>query len=87
MQYCSVAIYPGVMLNFGGTDEPCAQASLMSIGQLGGKENVKHSKAIFEKVAEDLGVPTNRMYVTFIDKPSFEVGYDGTTFHEIFGGK
>jgi phenylpyruvate tautomerase len=74
------------MLYFGGTDEPCAQAYLMSIGQLGVKENIKHAKVIFEKVSKDLGIPPTRMYITFDDKPSAEVGHNGTTFYEIFGG-
>lgn len=62
-------------------------ANVMSIGQLGVKENLKHSKAIFDAVCKGLGVGPDRMYVHFQDAQSQDVGYNGTTFYEIFGGK
>lgn len=45
---------------FGGTKEPCAIASLMSIGQLGVEENKKHAAAIFQLVKDTLGIPNDR---------------------------
>jgi len=80
-----VGLVPGMQLIFGGTDLPCAQLTVMSIGQLGIKENKDHSKAIFEKIQTDLGLDPKRVYITFNDARSSDVGYDGTTFHEIFG--
>lgn len=85
-QYCCVTIVPDQLMVFGGTDEPCGQAFLMSIGQLGQKENIAHSKGIFEKISKSLGIPPTRMYITFHDEKAMNVGYNGTTFHEIFGG-
>jgi hypothetical protein len=29
----------------------------------------------------------SRLYITFIDEDAANVGYNGTTFHQIFGGK
>lgn len=84
-QYCCVTIVPDQLMVFGGTDEPCGQALLMSIGQLGKKENMAHSKGIFEKVSKSLGIPPTRMYITFHDEKAMNVGYNGTTFSEIFG--
>jgi len=82
--YCCVTVVPGVNMVFGGTDEPCGQCTLMSIGRLGDKENISHSKALFEKIFE-IGIPNDRMYITFQDEKSSNVGYSGTTFLEIMG--
>jgi len=85
LSYCCVTINPDQVMSFGGDGEPCGQAMLMSIGQLGVAENKKHSKAIFEKVQASLGIAPTKMYIHFQDAPSSDVGYNGTTFHEIFG--
>ena len=29
----------------------------------------------------------SRLYITFVDADPANVGYNGTTFHQIFGGK
>ncbi|XP_044762731.1 macrophage migration inhibitory factor homolog [Coccinella septempunctata] len=83
--YCVATIVGDVNMSWGGTNEPAAQATLMSIGALGRNENKKHSKAIFEAVGKELGVPNDRMYITFSNVKSEDVGYNGTTFHDIFG--
>jgi len=85
LNYCVVTINPDQIMSFGGDDQPCGQAILMSIGQLGVAENKKHAKAIFEKVQSSLGIAHTKMYIHFQDAKSSEVGYNGTTFHEIFG--
>ncbi|KAL7645857.1 UNVERIFIED_CONTAM: hypothetical protein RMT77_002754 [Armadillidium vulgare] len=85
--YCEVRVIPDQLMTFGGTTETCAIARLMSIGNLGVKENKKHSAAISEFVEKNLQIPRSRMYITFEDRPASEVGYDGTTFHEILGLK
>lgn len=84
--YCVVTIVPDQLMAFGGTTEPCAIANLMSIGKLGTKENITHSKALFEKINSSLGILPSRMYITYQDEPTSNVGYNGTTFYEIFGG-
>lgn len=50
----------GVNMSFGGSNEPAAQAVLMSIGALGVAENKRHSKALFEAVEQAIGVPPTR---------------------------
>uniref|UniRef100_A0A2P2HX69 L-dopachrome isomerase n=1 Tax=Hirondellea gigas TaxID=1518452 RepID=A0A2P2HX69_9CRUS len=84
-QYCTVRVVPDQLMTFSGSTDACAQASIMSIGRLGVEENKLHSAAIFTAVEQLLGVPQDRMYITFTDKPSSEVGYKGTTFHSIMG--
>ncbi|XP_047520582.1 macrophage migration inhibitory factor-like [Pieris napi] len=83
--YCVVTVIPDLLMSFGGTTEPCAIANLMSIGALGVEQNKKHSKVLFELVEKELGVSHDRMYITFQDEPTGNVGFKGTTFHSIFG--
>jgi len=86
LNYCCVTIVPDCVQSWGGGDEPSGQATVMSIGQLGVKENVKHSKAIFDAVKKGLGIAPDKLYIHFVDAKSQDVGYNGTTFYEIFGG-
>lgn len=52
-------------MSWGGTNEPAAQATLMSIGALGTEENKKHSRAIFEALSKTIGVPVDRYFTFF----------------------
>lgn len=71
------------MISFGGTKEPCAYVTIMSIGSLGVEENKKHSKAIMSEL-EKIGIPADRTYIYFEDAQPFEIGFNKTTFAEIF---
>ncbi|XP_063368793.1 macrophage migration inhibitory factor-like [Cydia amplana] len=84
-QYCVVSVHPDVMMSFSGTTAPCAIGNVMSIGALGVEQNKKHAKVLYELVEKELGVPSDRMYITFQDEPTGNVGFKGTTFHAIFG--
>ncbi|KAJ3666669.1 hypothetical protein Zmor_002103 [Zophobas morio] len=86
LNYCVATVIGGVNMSWGGTTEPAAQATLMSIGALGVDQNKKHAKALYELVSKELGVPSDRMYIHFINATTSDVGYNGTTFHDIFGG-
>ncbi|XP_060533679.1 macrophage migration inhibitory factor homolog [Cylas formicarius] len=87
LNYCAVTVVGDVNTSFGGdATKPAAQATLMSIGALGPKENVKISKALAEVVEQSIGVPSDRMYIHFQNAAASDVGYNGTTFGEIFGG-
>lgn len=59
-QYCVATVVGGVNMSWGGTSEPAAQATLMSIGALGVEQNKKHSKAIFELVTNTIGIAPDR---------------------------
>jgi len=75
---CVVTVVPDQIMVHGTGEGPCAQATVMSIGKLGETENIRHSKALADKVAE-IGVPSTRFYITFYDTLSFNVGVAGTT--------
>nr|AEE62567.1 unknown [Dendroctonus ponderosae] len=83
--YCAATVIGGVNLSFGGTFEPAAQATLMSIGGLGIAENKMHSKELFAAIEQTIGVPRSRMYIAYNNAPTSDVGYNGTTFHDLFG--
>ena len=88
INYCVATIIPDVKMAMGGPDlakTPCAQASLMSIGKLGLVENKKHAAKLFPIVNKHLGVADDRCYLTFIDAKSQDVGFKGSTFHDILG--
>lgn len=70
---------------WGGEDVPCAIAHLMSIGKLGTKENKEYSKLLSEHIEKNLGIAANHMYIEFQDVKTTDLGYDGTTFHDILG--
>ncbi|KAK7871742.1 hypothetical protein R5R35_014015 [Gryllus longicercus] len=85
--YCVTTVVPDAIMSWSGTDEPCGIATLMSIGQLGTEQNKKHAKVLHDHVEKSLGIPNSRLYIHFIDASAADVGYQATTFHEIFGGK
>ncbi|XP_042207489.1 macrophage migration inhibitory factor homolog isoform X2 [Homarus americanus] len=84
-QYCVVRVIPDQLMTFGGSSDPCATALLISLGKLGVEENKGHAAKIYEFVENSLGIPGDRMYIQFFDKPSSEIGYKGTTFHQLLG--
>ncbi|XP_019874749.1 D-dopachrome decarboxylase-A [Aethina tumida] len=85
VSYCVATVVGGVNMSWGGSTVPCAQATLMSIGALGVEPNKKHSAAIFEVITKELGIADDKMYIHFMDAPSANVGFQGTTFKDILG--
>lgn len=85
INYCVATVIGGVNMSWGGTTSPAAQATLMSIGSLGINENKKHSECIFELITQELNIPPDRMYITFTNASTSDVGYNGTTFLDFFG--
>ncbi|CAL1277000.1 unnamed protein product [Larinioides sclopetarius] len=83
ISYVVVHVNPDQLMSWGGTSDPCANAMLGSIGNLGTSENVKISKALFEHVKDTLGIKPDRMYITYVDLERANVGYMGTTFADM----
>ena len=77
--YVCVSLRPDVALVFGGSDAPAAHAELVSIGGLGSK-NAAHSLLLSTILQKELGVPPDRLYITFTDKSGGDMGYNGGTF-------
>lgn len=48
-------------MSWGGGNEPAGQATLLSIGALGVEQNKKHSKALFDIIDKELGIPQDKL--------------------------
>jgi len=80
-----VTITTSANITFGGTTAPCALTDLVSVGGLGVEENAKVSKIISDVVCPGLGIESTRMYICYHELKMHDVGYNGTTFHELIG--
>lgn len=65
-------------MSWGGSQEPAAQATVMSIGALGVEENKKHSRAIFDCISKAIGVPVDR-YIIYKKKC---INYSAKELHD-----
>ena len=84
--YVAVTIVPDVAMMMGkDPNVMTAQATLTSIGKLGVEENKKISAALFPVITKTLGVEPDKCYIIFNNVNTSDVGYKGTTFHEILG--
>lgn len=81
--YVAIHIEPGQNMSFGGTNEPTALCDLVSIGALSVESNKKHSKTIMNFLEKTLKVSPSRVYITFKDEPKANIGFSGTTFHDL----
>jgi len=82
-QWVCVHFVPDQKMIFAGSTENCAQAEIMSIGNLGDEDNIRITKTVQEFLAENFGIPANRTYIQFKDAPKGEVGWNNTTFGTI----
>ncbi|GIX79067.1 macrophage migration inhibitory factor [Caerostris extrusa] len=83
ISYVVVHVNPDQLMSWAGTSDPCAVATLGSIGSLGTSQNAKISKALFDHVKDNLGINSDRMYITYVDLERANVGYLGTTFADL----
>ncbi|KAI1290091.1 Macrophage migration inhibitory factor -like protein [Halotydeus destructor] len=84
ISYVVVDISSDRIMNWGGSGEPCAVATLGSIGQINPEANIKTTKLITDLVAKKLNIPGDRFYLILQDIKASDCGYTGTTFAEIF---
>ncbi|PAA80423.1 hypothetical protein BOX15_Mlig020724g2, partial [Macrostomum lignano] len=78
--YCTVHISPDQRMAFGGTEDPCGHATLLSLGGLSANLNREISKALADFFSTRLGIPPSRCYIRFIDCQRHELGWNGGTF-------
>ncbi|XP_067015036.1 LOW QUALITY PROTEIN: macrophage migration inhibitory factor [Anabrus simplex] len=82
--YCVAVVVPDTLMMHGTSSEPCGILRFGCIGRMGVEENKKLSAALFQHVEKNIGIAKDKMYITFSDSNPANVGYKGTTFHEIF---
>ena len=64
---------------FAGSDEPCALATLTSLGSINRENNEALSSALAEALGE-FGVANDRYYLNCFDVPRENCGFKGKTF-------
>ncbi len=65
---------------FGGTGGPAAFADVRGIGGFNRKVNTGVTKALCALLKDHLGIPPDRVYVTFSDIPAENWGWNNRTF-------
>jgi phenylpyruvate tautomerase len=78
-QYVMITISPAAIL-MSGSGGPAAFADLRSIGGVSGESNGRLTQKICQALQESLGIPSNRVYITFTDVPASNWGWNGDTF-------
>ncbi|KAI0340510.1 Tautomerase/MIF [Trametopsis cervina] len=70
-----------------GTFDPAMLLTIISLDNLNPEANIEYSKKFSDFFEKKLGVPGDRGYISFTDTGRDYLGYTGTTFGPIFGGK
>ncbi len=78
-QYVMVTLGSGSML-MSGKIGPACFGEIRSIGGLNQKVNGELSRKICRVLNEALGIPTERIYLNFIDVAAADWGWNGGTF-------
>ena len=79
-QYIAVHIVPDQLMSFGGSSDPCALCSLLSIGKIGGPQNKSYTKLLCDQLSKHLHIPADRVYINYFDVNAANVGWNGSTF-------
>lgn len=85
IKYISTAYTYNETLTFNGTFDPAFLLDINSLGNINPAANAAYSKALFEFIKENLGIPDDRGYIVFTDPGNANMGHVGTTFATIFG--
>ncbi len=70
-----------LFLNLGGDGQtPAGNCRLSSIGSISSQQNKKSSEKIMGFIEKEIGIPSDRMYIEFVDLSPGNVGWSGSTF-------
>ena len=75
--YVMTLLESGVPMTFAGSEEACAYVEIKSIGSL---TPPAMSDQFCELVKSSLGIPKNRIYISFDDVNASDWGWNGCTF-------
>ncbi len=78
-RYVMVSLESGRPMMFDAKDEHCAYLELKSIG-LPGDSTSTLSLSLCTLIADELGIPTDRVYIEFADAPRHMWGWNSGTF-------
>lgn len=75
-----MAVHAPSAILMSGTTGPAALVDLRSIGGLSATANRELARKISEELAESLGIPADRVYLTFSDVKADHWGWNAGTF-------
>lgn len=75
-----MAVHASAEILLGGTTRPSALVDVRSIGGLSAAVNRELSRKISAALAEGLGIPADRVYLTFSDVKADHWGWNANTF-------
>jgi phenylpyruvate tautomerase len=79
-QYVMACIRDNVPMMMSGQAGPCALVTVKSIGGLSKTVNQTVVAQVSQMLQKELGIQSNRVYVTFEDVPGANWGWTGKTF-------
>ncbi|KAH9051490.1 Tautomerase/MIF superfamily [Lactarius vividus] len=86
-KYISISYQHNEFLTFSGTFDPAFQLTVISLDNITPESTEAYSNTLFAFLKDTLGVPGDRGYIVFNDPGRAYIGYEGTTFAQIFGKK
>lgn len=79
LQRVNVTVRPGLAMAVSGSNEPCAQLLVSSIGVVGtAEDNRGHSARLFEFLTKELGLGQDRIIIRFFPLEPWQIGKNGT---------
>ncbi|KAH9967992.1 Tautomerase/MIF [Russula dissimulans] len=84
-KYILVSYRHNAHLSFAGTFDPAFLLEITSLDNITPEQNEVYSKDLFALLKKELGLPGDRGYIKFNDPGRAYLGYQETTFAQIFG--
>jgi phenylpyruvate tautomerase len=78
-----VKIQDECALSFAGTFDPAYTVNIYSIGKINPSMNVDTSEGLSKFLTEEMGLPSDRGYISFHDMKASNMGYKGDTFENV----
>jgi phenylpyruvate tautomerase len=79
-RWVMTCLVPGLPMTFGGTSEPTAFVCVKNIGTMKPADTAGLSREICDRLAHDLAIPADRIYIQFTDAVDYLWGWNGGTF-------
>ena len=83
--YMMTKIQTDEIMSMGGTDDPCAQINIASIGGLTPEMNKNTCRQLTELVSSEYDIEADRIYIDMVDTDRTMIGLSGKMFDEILG--
>lgn len=78
--YVMTLLETDARMTFGGSIHPACHVEVKNVGTFGPELTQLLSRAITDRVSRALGVPSNRIYIEYVEASPHLWGHDGSTF-------